>query len=136
MAPAKGLRTRSQPPRKPRAKTPRPTGILVRLRSDDQFNSVSRETLREMARRLGMTETDTVHMALADAARRLGLRPQREPKFIQSAEELAEFDLSGLRRALLVGLRAEAEDRARAARRPGRDRSAQQRARKPSAARA
>jgi len=69
-----------------------------------------------MARRLNMNETDTVHMALADRARALGLLPRREPTLIESPEDLAGFDLSGLKRVLQLGLKAEAEDRAKAER--------------------
>jgi hypothetical protein len=96
------------------SKNARPAGILVRFRSENAWNEVSRDLLREMARRLNMTETATVHMALADRARALGLLPRREPKLIERPEELEELDLSELKRFLRLGMQAEAEDRAKA----------------------
>jgi hypothetical protein len=96
------------------SKNSRPAGILLRFRSESAWNEVSRDLLREMARRLNMTETATVHIALADRARALGLIPRREPKIIERPEELEELDLSELKHFLRLGMQAEAEDRAKA----------------------
>jgi hypothetical protein len=80
------------------------------MRRKNSPNGITRTTLRELARRLNLTETDTIHMALADRARSVGLLPRREPTLITGPADLAGLDLSELRRVLELGMRAAAED--------------------------
>ncbi len=84
------------------------------MRRKNSPNGITRTTLRELARRLNLTETDTIHMALADRARSVGLLPRREPKVVNGPADLAGFDLSELKRVLELGMRVAAEDHARA----------------------
>lgn len=46
-----------------------PTAVLFRLRDKDTGNGVTRNTLKLLARTLGVSETDAIHKALADSAR-------------------------------------------------------------------
>lgn len=84
------------------------------MRRKNTPTGITRTTLRELARRLNLTETDTIHMALADRARSVGLLPHREPKLVTSPADLAGLDLSELKRVLELGMRAAAEDRGKA----------------------
>lgn len=43
--------------------------VLLRLRENDTSHGVTRTTLKRLATTLGLSETDAIHKALADAAR-------------------------------------------------------------------
>ena len=43
--------------------------ILLRLREKDTPNGVTRDTLKQLADTLGLSETDVIHKALAESAR-------------------------------------------------------------------
>jgi hypothetical protein len=43
--------------------------VLLRLRETDTGNGVTRNTLKRLAKTLGVSETDAIHKALADSAR-------------------------------------------------------------------
>ena len=43
--------------------------ILLRLREKDTGSGVTRDTLQQLAKTLGVSETDAIHKALADSAR-------------------------------------------------------------------
>ena len=43
--------------------------VLLRLREKDTGNGVTRNTLKLLAKALGVSETDAIHKALADSAR-------------------------------------------------------------------
>ncbi len=43
--------------------------VLLRLREKDTGNGVTRNTLKLLAKTLGVSETDAIHKALADSAR-------------------------------------------------------------------
>jgi hypothetical protein len=101
-----------------KAASSRPPGILLRMRRKNTPTGITRTTLRELARRLNLTETDTIHMALADRARSVGLLPRREPTLVTGPADLAGLDLSELKRVLELGMRAAAEDESRAAKPP------------------
>ena len=47
-----------------------PPGILFRYRGEDSRHGVSRRTVAALVKRLGLTETQIIHVALADLARR------------------------------------------------------------------
>ena len=59
-------------PRKRAAATPKPpsgNGILFRYRDRDTANGVTRQTATRIAENLGLSETQVVHVALANLAR-------------------------------------------------------------------
>jgi hypothetical protein len=51
--------------------------ILLRLRDKDTSNGVTKDTLKQLASTLGLSETDAIHKALAEFAR--AHLPQYEP---------------------------------------------------------
>jgi hypothetical protein len=51
--------------------------ILLRLRKKDTANGVTKDTLKHLAKTLGVSETDAIHKALAESARTH--LPQYEP---------------------------------------------------------
>lgn len=51
-------------------KQPAPSGILLRYREKDTAYGVTRKTTTKLANTLGLTETQVVHVALANLARR------------------------------------------------------------------
>ena len=54
---------------RPQAKTRKPsTGILLRYRDSDTPYGVSRKTASRLAKTLGLTETQVIHVALAQLA--------------------------------------------------------------------
>lgn len=50
-------------------KTPAPDGILLRYRERDTAYGVTRQTASRIAENLGLSETQVVHVALANLAR-------------------------------------------------------------------
>lgn len=50
-------------------KQPTPSGILLRYREKDTAYGVTRKTTAKLANTLGLTETQVVHVALANLAR-------------------------------------------------------------------
>ena len=52
-----------------RARRTQPAGILLRYRDQDTPYGVTRETTARMAEALGLSETQVVHVALANLAR-------------------------------------------------------------------
>ena len=58
-------------------KQPRGNGILLRYRDNDSAYGVTRNTASKLARTLGLSETQVVHVALAKLARQT--LPQYEP---------------------------------------------------------
>ena len=89
------------------APTTRPPGILVRFREVNAWNGVSRRLLKKMATRLNLTETDTIHMALADMARTMKLMPTGKVIVNPGLEDLKGMDFSGLRKVLEFALAAD-----------------------------
>jgi len=61
-----------------RTATPRkPAGILLRYRDQDTAYGVTRKTMARLAKTLGLSETQVVHVALANLARQT--LPRYEP---------------------------------------------------------
>jgi hypothetical protein len=58
-------------------KSPAASGILLRYRDKDTPYGVTRKTTARLASKLGLTETQVVHVALANLARQT--LPQYEP---------------------------------------------------------
>jgi len=56
-------------PPKPRKRKSPSTGVLLRYRDQDTPYGVTRETTTRMAEVLGLSETQVVHVALANLAR-------------------------------------------------------------------
>jgi hypothetical protein len=52
-------------------KSPAPDGILLRYRDRDTAYGVTRETTTRIAENLGLSETQVVHVALANLARQM-----------------------------------------------------------------
>ncbi len=69
-------KTRSTTTAKNKAKKPAP-GILLRYRDRDSPYGVSRKTASNLAKTLGLTETQVIHVALAQLARQT--LPRYEP---------------------------------------------------------
>ena len=61
------MRTRRTPAKR---KPPAPDGILLRYRERDTAYGVTRQTAIRIAENLGLSETQVVHVALANLARR------------------------------------------------------------------
>lgn len=57
--------------------TAKPDQLLLRFRHEDNANGVSRKTLARLAKTLGFTETQTLHLALRKLAREV--LPAYEP---------------------------------------------------------
>jgi hypothetical protein len=62
---------------KSKRKQPSGNGILLRYRDNDSAYGVTRKTASKLARTLGLSETQVVHIALAKLARQT--LPQYEP---------------------------------------------------------
>ena len=78
----------------------RPAALLLRLRDRDAWNGVTRELLRKMAIQLNMTDTETVHMALANLARDMKLLKTSEVIVGPSARNLKGMDFNGLQQVV------------------------------------
>lgn len=95
----------------------RPPALLVRFRETDAWNGVTKSLLQSMAAHMNLSETDTVHMALAAMARSLKLIPTAKVIVNPTVADLKGMDFSGLRRAV-----ARATDYAQSEARGGRRR--------------
>lgn len=94
----------------------RPPALLVRFRETDAWNGVTKRMLQNMAAHMNLSETDTVHMALAAMARSLKLIPTAKVIVNPTVADLKGMDFSGLRRvAALAGTIKAAPQRSRAA---------------------
>ena len=99
-------RVPSRSPRRAVATPPRqrPPALLLRLRERCDWNGVTRELLQQMADRLNLSDTETVHVALANLARDLELMPPSGVVINPTAAQVKGMDFSGLRRvAALAG---------------------------------
>jgi hypothetical protein len=67
--------------------------LLLRLRQQDARHAVTRQTLRKLADQLGMSDTETVHYALA------ALRDQLLPQYPMDDGPLSEHQLQAVREA-------------------------------------
>lgn len=83
----------------PQPSVPRIAHFHLRFRESDRCNGVTRTILQAMAKRLGLSQSDTVHMALADMARRLGLLATSKVIINPTTADLRGMDFSGLRQA-------------------------------------
>lgn len=68
--------------------------MLVRFRPRDAKHAVTRSTVRKMAGRLGVSDTETVHYALA------ALRDRVLPAYAQDDGPLTEAEIKALRKAV------------------------------------
>ena len=97
--------------------SPRPPALLFRFRETDAWNGVTKRMLQNMATHMNLSETDTVHMALAAMARSLKLTPTAKVIVNPTVADLKGMDFSGLRRVV-----ARAADYAQSETRGGRRR--------------
>ena len=76
-----------------RRKSPAASGILLRYRDSDTAYGVTRRTTTRLARALGLSETQLVHVALANLAR------QTLPRYEADNGPLTERQMEEIRRA-------------------------------------
>jgi len=79
-------------PAQPRKRKPARSGILLRYRDQDTPYSVTRETTTRMAETLGLSETQVVHVALANLAR------QTLPRYEADSGPLSEEQKNEVRK--------------------------------------
>lgn len=83
-------------PGQPKAK-PQSSGILLRYRDSDTPYGVSRKTASKLARTLGLTETQVIHVALAQLA------SQTLPRYEPDDGPLSERQAKAIRKLVPPG---------------------------------
>lgn len=86
------VKTRTQA----KAKNPS-TGILLRYRDSDTAYGVSRKTASKLAKALGLTETQVIHVALAQLANQTLPRYEQDdgPLTVRQAKAIKKMVLQG-----------------------------------------
>jgi hypothetical protein len=79
------------------------TGILLRYRDSDTPYGVSRKTAGKLAKALGLTETQVIHVALAQLAN------QTLPRYEQDDGPLTERQARAIRKLALQGAMTDKE---------------------------
>ena len=65
-------------------------GLLLNFRAEDGALGVTRETWREVSKRMNVSETDAIHIAMKNLARQVGVVEAFADTHLPSKQELAE----------------------------------------------